>query len=95
MPLSPASLTILSVAERTRMQDELAPICVWVVTEPPDEERRCGRDARWRYSKEVQLPGKLPSKEVYTMCGKHASEANRVKAHNMGYTVERIVEPES
>lgn len=72
------------------MQDDLDPRCVWVVSEPNEEERRCMRPAKWLYLQKVQRPNKLPSIEKYTMCGKHANARNRERALEMGYTVKEI-----
>lgn len=81
------------MSERTRMQDEIDPRCVWVM-EGDDEtpDHRCNRPARWEYMKKVSPPGKLPYVERYTMCGKHASEKNRAVVAKRGYTI-REIEP--
>lgn len=77
--------------ERTLMQDDLDPRCVWVTSEPEDsEQRRCMRPAKWVYLKKVSPSGRLPHVETYTMCGKHASEPNRERAKAMGYTVREV-----
>jgi len=78
------------VSDRTNMQEDLDPRCVWVVSEPKEEERRCMRPAKWLYEQRVQRPNKLPSVERYTMCGKHASPRNRERAQAMGYQVREI-----
>ena len=79
---------------RTRMQEELDPRCLWVVTVEQEDgtriERRCDRPARWEYIKKVSTANRLPSVERYTMCGKHASEKNRQVASDRGYTVRSI-----
>lgn len=78
---------------RTDMQDDLDPRCVWMVSDSdaaPDEERRCMRPAKWMYIKKRTAAHKLPWVERYTMCGKHASEANRERAHQMGYVVTNL-----
>ena len=72
------------------MQDDTAPRCVWVVSEATEEEARCHRAAKYMYHREVREQGKLPTREHYPMCGKHASPKNRKVAEDMGYEVEMI-----
>jgi hypothetical protein len=63
---------------------------VWVISEATDEEARCAFKAKWEYSIKRDTPGKLPTVERYTMCGKHGTAKNRAKAEFLGYIVREI-----